>query len=732
MTKKMYPLIAGIIVVVIAVWAAITPNPIVRDVLHRLDYLMYDLRVRLTLPSSPAPTPIAIIDIDEKSLSREGRWPWPRHKIAQLIENLRDYGAIVIAFDIIFSEEERNVTETILNSNQITDQELQNSLKNVSQHFDHDKRLSDVIAKNNDIVLGFIFHHDKKFSQGQLPESFFIIEKFNPNQLMLISFPGYTSNIATLQQQTLFHGFLTTARDTDGVIRRTPLVIRYENKLYPALGLSAAKAYLLSDEIIPNFIKLDDYIGLESIALGKQIIPTDIHGQVIVPYQGKQGRYPYYSASDVLEKKLKPQALENTLVFIGTTSLGLGDLHTTPVDPVYPGVEIHANIANGILQQQFPYEPSWNKGAELLTIITLGLILTFLLPFLGPLTLSLVALFSVALVIGGDLWLWNVKHWLLSTSIPLLMIVTLASLNMLYGFLFANRKSRTLREAFGQYVPPDHVKRISENPSAYGFEGESRELTVLFADIRNFTTISENLAAAQLRQLLNKYFTPMTEIIFNCGGTIDKYVGDMIMAFWGAPVEDLDHRQHACQAALAMIEKSNELKPEFRALNLPEFNIGIGINTGIMNVGDMGSEFRRSYTVLGDAVNLGSRIEGTTKYYGVKIAVGAETRKKSPDYVFRKLDRVLVKGKHTAVEVFELICHQNNLTPAISEEITLHEQALEYYFSQQWHMANELFEKLNQDHPQKILYQLMLNRINDYLINPPPPNWDGAYERGEK
>ncbi len=734
--KKIYPLSASIILVALAVWAAITPNHHVREFFERLDYLVYDTRVKASLNKVDIyDTPIVIVDIDEKSLGQEGRWPWPRHKVAKLIEKLREYGALVIAFDIIFAESERNAANTIqerIKQKNISDPSLNQSLSKITQLLDNDQYLADVIVQNEDVVLGYLFHSETEYSRGNLPKPFFEISGFDPKLLTVIALPGYTTNIDKIQNSTPFAGFLTTLRDEDGVVRRSPIVIRHKNKLYPSLALEAAKTYLLIDKIKPNFVKIGDYFALESVSLDNQIIPTDAFGQVIVPFRGKHGSFRYFSATDVINGNIKPDALKDTLVFVGTTALGLSDLQTTPVENIFPGVEVHANIAHGILSKFFPVEPDWSRGAEILTIVAVGLLLTLLLPFLGPLSLTLFSLTMVSLIFAFDTWLWSQYGLILSFSIPIIMVVLLVITNMSYGFLFENRKSRSLRRAFSQYVPPDHVKRISDNPGAYGFEGESRELTVLFADIRNFTGISEQLDAAKLKQLLNRYFTPMTEIIFNCGGTIDKYVGDMIMAFWGAPVEDANHRAHALEAAIQMIEKSEELKPVFQELELPEVNIGIGLNTGIMNVGDMGSEFRRSYTVLGDAVNLGSRIEGTTKFYGVNIAIGEETRKDQNGFIFRKLDRVKVKGKDKAVEVYQLCGRAESLGLQLKDELKQHERALALYFSQQWHSAKEIFEKLNQQYPNVKIYEILLERINYYLENPPPDDWDGSYVRTEK
>jgi adenylate cyclase len=734
--KKLIPHLLSVVLVALSVWLAVTPNQIVRGIFKRIDYLVYDIRYRMTLPNATTlNTPIAIIDIDEKSLSKEGRWPWSREKIAKLLQDLRDAGALVIAFDVIFAEPERNVTQTILthiNHSPKSDPKFTNQLQVLSPQFDNDALLAKKISERSDVVLGVVFHGDAEYSKGVLPKPLKVLNQYEAKKITIPELTGYTTNIDLLQKSAAHSGFLTTFRDDDGVVRRSPLIIRYGDSLYPSLALEAAKVYIMANTIKLETIPRGNHITTIGLRIDNQMIPTDSSGQVIVPYQGIRETFKYYSATDVLNHQIAPKALQDALVFVGTSSLGLGDLQTTPIQNVYPGVEVHATIAYGIIENIFPVRASWANYAELSAMIATGIVLSLLLPVIGPLMLTILSLLMIASYIGLDFWLWSQYHFVFDISIPVLQTILLMLINLSYGFLFENRKSRVLRKAFSQYVPPAHVKEISENPDAYSFEGESRELTVLFADIRNFTSISETLDASQLKQLLNRYFTPMTEIIFRCGGTIDKYVGDMIMAFWGAPVEDLQHREHALEAALNMVKKTEALQDEFRALGIPDFHIGIGLNTGNMNVGDMGSEFRRSYTVLGDAVNLGSRIEGTTKFYGVKISVGEQTQANQEKFLFRKLDRVKVKGKQQAVEVYECIGWRAEASPELLEEIKQHERAISLYFAQQWDAALTIFSELRTKYPNTKIYHMLAERIQYFKTNPPGADWDGAHERLEK
>ncbi len=399
---------------------------------------------------------------------------------------------------------------------------------------------------------------------------------------------------------------------------------------------------------------------------------------------------------------------------------------------MFPGVEIQANLLDGLLNVGFLSQPSWSQGAEFIAMLLVGLLLAFWLPQLGPLRLLLAAMVFITLWLIINLWLWQQQRLVLNIALPLLMIFLLTMVNMSYGFLFESRRRNQLKDLFGQYVPPQRVEEMSRAPQDYHFEGESREMSVLFADIRNFTTISEALSANELKELLNRFFTPMTEIIFEHRGTIDKYVGDMIMAFWGAPIREENHAHLAISTALSMLKKVETMQNEFHAAGYPPIHIGVGINSGIMNVGDMGSRFRRAYTVLGDAVNLASRLEGLTKYYGVGLVVGPQTRELASEFLYRPLDRVKVKGKQEAVAVFEPLCLKQEADATLLQELDDFEQALNAFWSQQWTTAETRLQALQQAHGEKIIYTLYRQRIEVLRNQSLPEDWDGVFERREK
>lgn len=730
---KSAPITLGLLLMALFLWIQHTGHGDVAAIRDRIEYLAYDLRLNATLmEAAAAPAEILIVDIDEDSLQQEGRWPWPRARLAELLARLQQAGAAVIAFDMVLSEAEVNAVAELIARLPADMQasDIARHLRREALEQDGDTRLAEQIAAG-DTVLGVIFHNQSSAPAGALPGPLFIAGTKNA-PLPVPELSTYTANREALQAATPFAGFLTALPDSDGVIRRAPLLLRHGDGLYPALALEAARVYLLSDQPRLLTTVLGDATAIEGIDLGGgRIVPTDAAGRVLVPYRGPAGSFAQLSAARVLRGDFDPAAVANRIVLIGTSALALADLKATPVQSVYPGVEVHANLLAGILSGQFPHEPAWAPGASFLLLLITGILLSVLLPLLpaaAQIALSAGALFAL---LAFNVWLWN-HSLVLGAAVPVLLIMHLAVFNLGYGFLFEARGRRQLKDMFGQYVPPALVEEMNRAGERYDFAGESREMSVLFADIRSFTTISEALSAADLKALLNRFFTPMTRIIFDRRGTIDKYVGDMIMAFWGAPLRDAEHAEHAIAAALDMLRAVQALRAEFAREGLPEIAIGIGINSGVMNVGDMGSQYRRAYTVIGDAVNLASRLEGLTKYYGVDLVVGPRTRELAPDFVYRRLDRVRVKGKHEAVEVFAPLCRPTELDDGLREELARHEQALEHFWKREWRQAQELFEALRNAHPRSALYALYLERIAQLRDRPLRDDWDGVYDRREK
>ncbi|MBI5040573.1 MAG: adenylate/guanylate cyclase domain-containing protein [Gammaproteobacteria bacterium] len=711
-------------------WLQTNELSAVRTARERLEYLAYDLRLNASLPQASNASPqIVICDIDEASLQAEGRWPWSRARLAELVTRLRDAGAAVVAFDMVFSEAETNPIHTVLDVLGPTDPAITQQLTAHLAAFDADAQFAASLAEI-DSVLGFVLHNQRTPPSGMLPSPILTV----PADLRtaIPALRTSTGNLPALQNASRASGFLTTLPDSDGVIRRSPLVLRIGTAVYPSLALAAANTYLLVDTPDIRLTRIGALETVDQIVLGDKHLAVDGSGQVLIPYRGPAGSFAQVSATAVLRGQIGNDALNNRVVLIGASALALADLRATPVAGVFPGVEIQANILAGILEGRFPAEPAWAKGANFTLMLLLGVLLASALPFLTAWVQLLAATVALVGVTAGNVWLWKSADLALALSLPLLLILVLSVFNMSYGFLFESRSRRQLKNRFGQDVPAALVEEMSRRPEYFDFDGESRELSVLFADIRNFTTISEALSAGELKSLLNRFFTPMTRVIFDRRGTIDKYVGDMIMAFWGAPLQDGEHAEHAIAAALDMLNAVKDLQKEFAREGLPEINIGIGINSGVMNVGDMGSQYRRAYTVIGDAVNLASRLEGLTKYYGVHLVVGPRTRELAPGFVYQQLDRVRVKGKHEAVEVYVPLCRSMELSESLREELASHAQALGHFWGRAWPQAHALFAALHAAHPETQLYALYLERIDHLRERALPEDWDGVYERREK
>jgi adenylate cyclase len=726
--------ILGFILLAIAIWLQVTRIESVGRVIVRLQNLAYDMQLRTKLfpQKKNIETSVAIVDIDDKSLGKEGRWPWPRGKIADLIDHIQQNGAVVVAFDVLFPEKQNNIAEDVLfklNQEKLTTPEITSSITKIAPYFADDNKLATSL-KTIDSVLGISFTPRPDVS-GILGTPVMTLTTPQEKKFAFINAPGVIGNIPILQEAAKGAGFINVFPDEDGSIRRVPILIRYQDKLYPSLALEAVRLFLLSHIrlVAANY---SGELRIEAVKIGDEFIPTDAKGQVIVPFRGKSFTFPYYSATDVLHNNIPPSALQGKIIFIGTSATGQGDLKATAIQNIFPGVEIQATIADGILTKNFSYKPAWGLGVEVSLTILFGFIFIFLFPYLGPRLLATFIIGIPLFLIFVNNFLWNKTGLIISVFIPMIFVVTLAMINIVYGFLFETRKRERLKEMFGQYVPEKHIDEMLTHAGEYSFYGDDREMTVLFADIRNFTSISEPLDATQLKNLLSEFFTPMTQIIFNYRGTIDKYGGDMIMAFWGAPLVDKNHAKHAISAALDMINEVEKLKPIFKAKNWAEINIGIGLNTGNMSVGDMGSKFRRNYTVLGDAVNLASRIEGLTKFYGVKLMVTETTKAGQENFVFRQVDRVRVKGKKNGVEIYEVLCRKKELTENLTKELDLYHAALNHYFNQQWDKAHVIFAELQAAHPDVKLYSLYLRRVEEFKLTPPPSDWDGIYTHATK
>ena len=705
-----------------------------------MENLAYDSRLKLTLPKNQD-NQVVIIDIDEKSLGEIGRWPWNRDVMSSIINNLFDHYKIKeIGFDIVFAEED------IDEGGRLLEQMSKSSLKNNANFQKEYSKVRSTLLRDemfakslNDrqTIMGVVFlNNESSTFKGGLPKPVALLDANTKGRIPFYTPNGYTANIEILQKNAYSGGFFDNpALDDDGVFRRVPLIQEYDGQLHESLAMALARTAIGSPQIelvVETNADNPNDLFLEYVKIGDLRIPVDERGNILVPYIGTQKSFDYIPASDVLNKTVDIDKLKDKIAIFGTSAPGLLDLRTTPLEAAYPGVEIHANIIQGILDQRIMHEPGYTTGFEFLLLVILGLLLTFLLPWLSATWGVVVSLSIVSLLITSNMLAWTQYQTVFPIATPVLLTVLLFTLQMIYGFFIESRGKRQLAHLFGQYVPPELVSEMSKKMEEINLDGEIKNMSVLFSDVRNFTTISESMEPKELTELINGFLTPITEIIHHQRGTIDKYMGDAVMAFWGAPLDDPKHALNALNAAMLMTERMHNLRQEFAARGWPEIKIGVGVNSGDMNVGNKGSEFRVDYTVLGDAVNLGSRLEGLTKNYGVDIIVGEATRHEVPEFEYRELDKVRVKGKDEPVSIYEPIGLLEDIDKSTRQDLKRYHQALKFYRAKHWDDAEREFFALSSVDKDRKIYQIYLDRIMAYRETPPPEDWDGSFTHTSK
>ncbi|GAA6205333.1 adenylate/guanylate cyclase domain-containing protein [Thalassotalea sp. SU-HH00458] len=734
---------------------------IIAQVVNRLDGLVYDLKIKLLAPQTTNLTNIQIVDIDEESIAHFGRMPWSREKFAKLTQTLTEQGAIVIVYDILFSESQDSPVKDIT---RVLPQLSQNEQMLLNDYFDYDGAFALSMA-NNDIVLANLFHYHNKIKVGgfvkksrvmndasqnrfadqsisqksidadnmakrsHLVKSTSSSENSNTLQENFVTFTGYTNPITRFSKVAAGQGFMNAITDFDGVVRRTPLVIEYEQHLFPSLALEAFRVYSLVDQINIEWEQSNNAY-FEGVTIGNVTIPTDDSAQILIPYRGQKNHYTYTSAADLIQGKVTDNRFEQAVVFVGTSAIGLADLQTTPVSVNYPGVEIHATVFDALMSpNNIPYRPDWWKGAIFIQLMIISLLCLLVFPHKDALFSVVFTVLIIISVITVNLSLWRIYRIDLPIVVLLLQTLIFATYFIGYGFFSESNRRKVIKSMFAQYVPGAHIDKLLSDSTAINLEGERKTLSVMFCDIRNFTSISESMPANELKDWLNSVFSPLTNEILRKDGTIDKYVGDMIMAFWGAPITDELHSQKSIHAGLEMLSNLTKLNEEFIQQGKPSVSIGIGINTGEMNVGDMGSDFRRSYTVIGDAVNLASRLEGLTKFYGVELLVSEFTQQQAPDFNYLLVDKVKVVGKSTPIFIYTVLKDEQQVT---SDDFKCFSLAQKYYFNQQFELSEQAFNQINPDFNFSPLVSIYLKRIEAYKCEPPNEHWDGSYQHIKK
>ena len=506
-----------------------------------------------------------------------------------------------------------------------------------------------------------------------------------------------------------------------------PLLPQYDGRIYESLGLATARLARGSQPLRLAFAQeRGGTRRLEYIAVGSTRVPVDRRGLVLTPYRGHVFSFPYIPAHKVLAGSAARKLLAGKIVLVGTSAAGLNDIRPTPVDAQYVGVETHANLVEGILEDTVLAVPSWARWFDLVQLLVLAALFAFWLPRLSQTVTFVVVILLAGAIVGVNLAAWRRSGVVLPLATPLLYLATAAVLLVNFRFFIERQRKRHLSRVFGQYVPPEIVSELDRSEADVSLEGESRDMSVLFSDVRGFTTLSEGLSPRDLTRLMNEMLTPLTRVIHTQRGTIDKYMGDAIMAFWGAPLEDVQHAEHAVHAALGMVQAAAQIRAEFATRGWPPVHIGVGVSSGAMNVGNMGSEFRMAYTVLGDAVNLGSRLESLTKQYGVDIIVSAATCAAVNSVTFRELDLVRVKGKNEPVAIFEPLGLVGAVDAATMRRVEQFTAALREYRRGNFVVAANLWREMLAERAESLI-EIYLDRCRGFQQTPPPDSWDGVY-----
>ncbi|MDR1396459.1 MAG: adenylate/guanylate cyclase domain-containing protein [Desulfarculales bacterium] len=693
--------------------------------LARLDLKVYDSLLPLRAAPSPSPVP-AIIDLDEASLAQYGQWPWPRYLMADLLQILAEYEVAAIGLDIMLSEPDRSSPDHM---RAYLKRDKSVSLDFVGlppELYDYDRLLARTL-KEIPAVLGAYasFAGSERISavsDNPPPPSVSLIERELPGAVDYKPLMPSASN-AVLPLPELRSaaplGFVNVASDLDGIVRETPLVIRLNDRIYPSLALRS----LMLGLNLSNITAQAGPYGLETIRIGRYAVPVSPQGAMRVPFLGPRRTYPYFSAGEILRRGVSPDHLRGRIVFVGTSAPGLLDIRATPLDQFYPGVEVHAAALDAMLTGNAIRIPPWTPALQVLGIALTGILSTVLFGFSRPRIYlpAVIALIAAAIIISRRLF---------SAGIfvsPLYFVLTAAMLGaflLLLRFWQEEQQKLHLRGVFSRYVSPEVVKRITKTRGDL-FAGEERDLSIMFTDIRGFTSISEKLSPQQIVALLNRYFTPMTALVLEHGGTMDKFIGDALMAFWNAPLEVAEHQIKAVETALLMQERLVLLNEDLRAEFGVDIRIGAGVHSGPAYVGNMGSRDMVNYTLIGDSVNLASRLEGLCPHYGVGAVVSADTMRACGDaFAFRYLDTIRVKGKIRPVPVYNPLRREEAARQR--EEMETWEETHACYRAGHFSRAAEMAEALRGQFPESKLYSLYAGRARELAANP-PPDWDGVW-----
>ena len=660
---------------------------------------------------------IVILDIDERSLGELGRWPWSRDLLAETLDKLfTRYGVELVAFDVVWAERDSSsgmpVLDRLAGGELRGDAAFAAAYAKLRPQLDFDARFA-AAMKGRPVVLGYYFNSEERAVRANaLPPATLPQGAFAGRRVDFYRWTGFTGNLEPYVASAAAAGHFSPAVDSDGVLRRMPLLAEFEGRYYEALPLAVLRTYFAKRLGAPPPVQpVYHDADLEWLKVGPLDIPVDESAAALVPYRGPSGSFPYIPLADVVKDRVAPDALRGKIVLVGATAPALQDLRSTPVDAAFPGVEVHANMIAGMIDQTLLRRPWFTVGAEAFLVLVGGATLALLIPLLSAAWASALVALGIALITGFNVAVWKLGDTVLPLASSILMALALYTVNMAYGYFVESRARRQIARRFGEYVPPEVVAKMERDPARYEAPRDA-ELTILFSDVRDFTRTSETLAPEALREYINDYLTAMSGIIRSRhGGTLDKYIGDAIMAFWGAPLEDRQHARRALLAALDMQKECEALNARFTARGWPPLRIGIGLNSGRVRVGDMGSQVRRAYTAMGDAVNVASRLEGRTKYYGVGILVGEATRRLAPEVLFREVDRIRVKGREAAITVYEPLGLASEAGPEVRAELELWAEMLGAMRAARWGEAEQRLAEFERRRPQHPLQRIYAERL---------------------
>ena len=684
---------------------------------------------------------VVIVDIDEKSLKELGQWPWKRKDFAQVLQNLSDAGTGIIGLDIVFAEYDNSNPTKVL-------KELGYDTEGID---DYDLMLAQTVAATP-TILGYVFvlEDDGIESEGAPSVPAIFIERNKPEKEYIFDAYRAILNVPLTQENAYSSGFFNTFPDDDsGIIRSVPLVMKYEDVVYPSLSMEMVRILTEANKVYVNY---GDDIGVQSVESGPIEIPTDNFGRMLVNYRGPAFTYPYLSAVDIYNGNFNPEDVAGKFVLIGTSAAGLLDLRATPYDNIYPGVEVHANVIDNIITGDFISKPSWVLAADIALIFFVGITLAVLLGHQGAL-MTLVVLVSYV-----TLQLWFNYYMLFMEGIALnilfnivVLSLTIYIVSMVLNYFLETKQKNMIKGKFASKVSADVMEDILKHPEADAWDGAEKEITVFFSDVRGFTNISEAMGDAKmLIKLMNDIMEPMTEIIIDAHGTVDKYIGDAIMAYWNAPHDVENHADRAVVASLKQLYKLKDVNETIRnnpnyknvvdmadSKNIPIVDIGIGLNSGVAIVGEMGSKGRSDYTVIGDPINLGSRLESLCKFYNSRLNISNFTKAMlKGEYIYRYVDLVTVKGKKEPIEIWQIHDFAKVTEETLFDikredllkELDYYHEAIELYKSEKFDEALKIFKEINgwENKSNLKIYDIYIERCEHYVENP-PKDFNGVY-----